>query len=89
MKQVDRFNYRVVVTPMLKEWDRDVNNVTEEQRARQVAKYIERHVDNVAVIEVVHDTVSRCSHCKNRWDDDTLIPDCCARAQAEFMGEIS
>ena len=100
MKQEIRSNYRLLVTPDLREvFPRGDNDATLRQ-LRNMAAEMRRHVDHVAEVTVQWDTRAVCSFCGYEWkeataDDLESHPDdyedwvlgeplCCTRAAEEF-----
>lgn len=52
---------------------------------KNIEKQIERHVDNVQATNIVWDSVDRCSHCQEVWEeDDEGCPVCCNKALYEW-----
>lgn len=52
---------------------------------RQALGQIKRHIDDVARVNYMADTIDACSHCGSTWEiDDDGSPMCCAKAYTEW-----
>jgi len=69
------------------------------QRARDIAKQVNRHLDDTGSVGLNFDTIVECEFCENEWTDSQTtkakatpgepegMPICCDEAQEEFWRE--
>lgn len=61
-----------------------------EERANEIAKEIQRHVDNVASVHIDFDQPAVCEHCGYDWTEksDTYNGGCCEQDEAANESKV-
>ena len=85
MKIEKRYNHHVVITPKDNTWGIRIGQQTAIDICKEIISQINRHVDDVHIVEIYSDTDEVCSFCDSMWDEDEHgIPCCCEKAEQEW-----
>ena len=86
MKIAKNDNFRVEIYPKMYFYNKkDITDQEYMNKCHSIISDINRHCDDILSIDIQYDTNTTCSFCGYTWEvDETGMPQCCTKAQAEF-----